>query len=171
VPPEPAEPEPRTNSQIEGNARWMAISLGLSGYFVPARFTVTDGGSLDLGVVARLSMSPKNRFEVGVELRGIRTADVEQYAVGVPLRFLFGAGRNLELELGVTPGYYRIVFDSPYFESVGAFGGRASLGMQIPIGSHFFFGLSPATFLVLMSGNVAPLFAYEPRFWLGAGFL
>lgn len=145
----------------------MAISLALSGYFVPSRFTVSDGLSLDLDAVARLPTSDTHRFEVGVELRSVFTADVNQLAAGVPLRFMWGVSSHLEMSVGITPGYYRIIFDSPYFESVGAFGGRFAWGMQFPIAASVFLGFSPASFLVLGSSDVDVLFAYEPGLWIG----
>jgi hypothetical protein len=148
----------------------LAFSLGLSGFFVPGRLTVTSGGSLDFEAVTRVAMSTKHRFEAGVELRGVLTTDVTQYAVGVPLRFVFGVGSNFELTLGFTPGYYRVVFDSPYFQPVSAFGFRFGFGMQFPIGSRVALGFSPISFLALGSPDVDVLFAYEPRFWLGVAF-
>jgi hypothetical protein len=165
------EAPPRTNDQVEANARHIAVSVGLSGFFVPTRFTVTDGGSLDLDIVARIRISPKNRFEVGAELRGILTSDTKHYVAGVPLRFMSGLGRNFEMGVGATLSYHRLVFDSPYFESTSAFGARFAWDMQFPIGSYFAMGLSPATFLILGSNNVRMTFAYEPRFWITVAFL
>jgi prolipoprotein diacylglyceryltransferase len=169
-PEEPPEPEPKVTDQKEANQRRMAVTLGLSGYFVPARFTVQNGGALDLDVVARLKMSEKNRFEIGVGLRGGMTADTKLYSVGVPLRFQFGVGRNLEMSLGALPAFYLLSFDSPYFDSAAAFGMRLSWGIQFPIGSQFVFGFSPVSFLVLASPEVDTVFAYDPSFWVGAGF-
>ncbi|WP_437691150.1 prolipoprotein diacylglyceryl transferase [Sorangium sp. So ce176] len=171
APPEPAAAKPGTNPQAEANARRMALSVGMSGYFVPARFSVEDGVSLDLGAVARVPVSDARRFEIGVELRGLFAPDADQLAIGVPLRFMMGVGPHVEMSVGITPGYHRIVFESPYFESVGAFGARFAWGIQLPIGSHLFVGLSPATFLVLGSGDVDALVAYEPGLWVGTGLL
>ncbi|WP_437280577.1 prolipoprotein diacylglyceryl transferase family protein [Sorangium sp. So ce375] len=169
--PEPAAEKPATGYQAEANARRMALSLGVSGYFVPARFAVKDGMSVDLGVVARLRMSETRRFEVGAELRTVSTTDVDQLAAGVPLRIVMGVGSHVEMSVGITPGYYRIFFDSPYFESVGAFGARFGWGIQLPITSHLFIGFSPLSFLVLGSDDVDALVAYEPGLWAGAGLL
>ncbi|WP_438027894.1 prolipoprotein diacylglyceryl transferase [Sorangium sp. So ce233] len=171
APPEPAAAKPGTNPQAEANARRMALSVGFSGYFVPARFAVEDGVSLDLGAVARIPVSDTRRFEIGVELRGLFAPDADQFAIGVPLRFMMGVGPHLEMSVGITPGYHRIFFESPYFESVGAFGARLAWGIQFPIGSHLFVGLSPANFLVLGSGDVDALLAYEPGLWVGTGLL
>ncbi|WP_437488097.1 prolipoprotein diacylglyceryl transferase family protein [Sorangium sp. So ce1014] len=171
APPEPAAEQPATGHQAEANARRMALSLGISGYFVPGRFAVKDGMSVDLDVVARLPLSETRRFEIGVELRSISTTDVHQIAVGVPLRLVMGVGSHIEMSVGITPGYHRIFFDSPYFESVGAFGGRFAWGIQFPITPHLFVGLSPVNFLLLASGDVDALVAYEPGLWVGAGLL
>jgi prolipoprotein diacylglyceryltransferase len=169
--PEPAAEQPATGHQAEANARRMALSLGISGYFVPGRFTVKDGMSVDLDVLARLRLSEARRFEVGVELRTVSTTDVNQLAVGVPLRLVMGVGSHVEMSVGITPGYHRIFFDSPYFESVGAFGARFGWGIQFPITSHLFLGFSPLSFLVLASDDVDALVAYEPGLWAGAGLL
>ncbi|WP_437336917.1 prolipoprotein diacylglyceryl transferase [Sorangium sp. So ce394] len=171
APPEPAAEEPGTGPQAEANARRMALSLGISGYFVPARFAVKDGMSVDLDVLARLRLSETRRFEIGVELRSVSTTDVDQVAAGVPLRLVMGVGSHLEMSIGITPGYYRIFFDSPYFESVGAFGGRFAWGIQLPITPHLFVGVSPVNFLLLGSSDVDALVAYEPGLWVGAGLL
>src|SRR5262249_5465759 len=104
--PAAAEKKPRSSDQVNANAHHIGISVGLAGFFVPFRPTVGDGGSLDLDIVARLPVSTKNRFEVGAELRGILTSDTTHYVVGVPLRFMFGLGRNFEMGIGATPGYY-----------------------------------------------------------------
>ncbi|KYF95339.1 hypothetical protein BE20_40780 [Sorangium cellulosum] len=149
----------------------MALSLGISGYFVPARFAVKDGMSVDLDVLARLRLSETRRFEIGVELRSVSTTDVNQVAAGVPLRLVMGVGSHLEMSVGITPGYYRIFFDSPYFESVGAFGGRFAWGIQLPITPHLFVGVSPVDFLLLASSDVDALVAYQPGLWVGAGLL
>ncbi|WP_437977122.1 prolipoprotein diacylglyceryl transferase family protein [Sorangium sp. So ce295] len=169
--PEPAAEQPATGHQAEANARRMALSLGISGYFVPGRFAVKDGMSVDLDVLARLRLSEARRFEVGVELRTVSTTDVNQLAVGVPLRLVMGVGSHVEMSVGITPGYHRIFFDSPYFESVGAFGARFGWGIQLPITSHLFLGFSPLSFLVLASDDVDALVAYEPGLWAGAGLL
>ncbi|CAN91712.1 Prolipoprotein diacylglyceryl transferase [Sorangium cellulosum So ce56] len=169
--PGPAAEQPATGHQAEANARRMALSLGISGYFVPGRFTVKDGMSVDLDVLARLRLSETRRFEVGVELRTVSTTDVNQLAVGVPLRLVMGVGSHVEMSVGITPGYHRIFFDSPYFESVGAFGARFGWGIQLPITSHLFLGFSPLSFLVLASDDVDALVAYEPGLWAGAGLL
>ncbi|AUX40649.1 uncharacterized protein SOCE26_020500 [Sorangium cellulosum] len=171
APPEAAAAKPGPNHQVEANARKLAISLGISGYFVPARFAVKDGMSVDLDAVARLRVSDTRRFEIGVELRSLSTPDVHQIAAGVPLRLMMPVGPHVEMSVGITPGYYRISFDSPYFESVGAFGIRFAWGIQFPIGSHLFVGLSPASFLALGSNDVHALLAYEPGLWIGSGFL
>ncbi|WP_437612546.1 prolipoprotein diacylglyceryl transferase family protein [Sorangium sp. So ce834] len=171
VAPEPAAEEPGTGPQAEANARRMALSLGISGYFVPARFAVKDGMSVDLDVLARLRLSETRRFEIGVELRSVSTTDVDQVAAGVPLRLVMGVGSHLEMSVGITPGYYRIFFDSPYFESVGAVGGRLAWGIQLPITPHLFVGVSPVNFLLLGSSDVDALVAYEPGLWVGAGLL
>ncbi|WP_437572417.1 prolipoprotein diacylglyceryl transferase [Sorangium sp. So ce542] len=171
APPEPAAEQPGTGPQADANARRMALSLGISGYFVPARFAVTDGMSVDLDVLARLRLSETRRFEIGIELRSVSTADVDQVAAGVPLRLVMGVGSHLEMSVGITPGYYRIFFDSPYFESVGAFGGRFAWGIQLPITTHLFVGVSPVSFLLLGSSDVDALVAYEPGLWVGAGLL
>jgi hypothetical protein len=115
-------------------------------------------------------MGKRTRFEIGAEFRGLLASDVTQFAVGVPLRFAFGVASNFEMTLGVTPGYHRIIFDSPYFEPANAFGARLAWGMQFPIGSRVMIGFSPATFLLLGSSQVDILFAYEPRLWVGAAF-
>ncbi|KYF76705.1 hypothetical protein BE17_44205 [Sorangium cellulosum] len=159
------------NHQAEANARRMALSVGLSGYFVPARFAVEDGVSLDLGAVARLRVSDTNRFEMGVELRGLFAPDADQFAIGVPLRLVMAVGSHVEMSVGITPGYHRIFFESPYFEGVGALGARFAWGIQFPIGSHLFVGFSPASFLVLGSNDVDTLVAYEPGLWVGTGLL
>ncbi|WP_437945865.1 prolipoprotein diacylglyceryl transferase family protein [Sorangium sp. So ce296] len=169
--PEPAAEQPGTGPQAEANARRMALSLGISGYFVPARFAVKDGMSVDLDVLARLRLSETRRFEIGVELRSVSTTDVDQVAAGVPLRLVMGVGSHLEMSVGITPGYHRIFFDSPYFESVGAFGGRFAWGIQLPITPHLFVGVSPVNFLLLGSSDVDALVAYEPGLWVGAGLL
>ncbi|WP_437907979.1 prolipoprotein diacylglyceryl transferase family protein [Sorangium sp. So ce327] len=169
--PERAAEQPATGHQAEANARRMALSLGISGYFVPGRFAVKDGMSVDLDVLARLRLSEARRFEVGVELRTVSTTDVNQLAVGVPLRLVMGVGSHVEMSVGITPGYHRIFFDSPYFESVGAFGARFGWGIQFPITSHLFLGFSPLSFLVLASDDVDALVAYEPGLWAGAGLL
>ncbi|WP_437969490.1 prolipoprotein diacylglyceryl transferase family protein [Sorangium sp. So ce260] len=169
--PKPLAGQPATGHQAEANARRMALSLGISGYFVPARFAVKDGMSVDLDVLARLRMSETRRFEIGVELRSVSTTDVNQVAVGVPFRLVMGVGSHVEMSVGITPGYYRIFFDSPYFESVGAFGGRFAWGIQFPITPHVFVGLSPVNFLLLGSADVDALVAYEPGLWVGAGLL
>ncbi|WP_437816497.1 prolipoprotein diacylglyceryl transferase [Sorangium sp. So ce1078] len=171
TPPKPAAEQPATGHQAEANARRMALSLGISGYFVPSRFAVKDGMSVDLDVLARLRLSETRRFEIGVELRSVSTTDVNQVAVGVPLRLVMGVGSHVEMSLGITPGYHRIFFDSPYFESVGAFGGRFAWGIQFPITPHLFVGLSPVNFLLLASADVDALVAYEPGLWVGAGLL
>ncbi|WP_437679251.1 prolipoprotein diacylglyceryl transferase [Sorangium sp. So ce131] len=171
APPDGAAAKPGTSHQVEANARKMATSLGISGYFVPARFAVKDGMSLDLDAVARLRVSDTRRFEIGIELRSLSTPDVHQIAAGVPLRLMMAVGPHVEMSVGITPGYYRISFDSPYFESVGAFGVRFAWGIQLPIGSHLFVGLSPASFLALGSSDVHALLAYEPGLWIGSGFL
>ncbi|XXY46865.1 prolipoprotein diacylglyceryl transferase family protein [Sorangium sp. So ce269] len=162
---------PEVNQQAEANARRMALSVGFSGYFVPARFAVEDGVSLDLGAVARLRVSDKNRFEMGVELRGLFAPDADQVAIGVPLRLVMAVGSHVEMSLGITPGYHRLFFESPYFESVGALGARFAWGIQFPVGSHLFVGFSPASFLVLGSNDVDTLVAYEPGLWIGTGLL
>ncbi|WP_437769544.1 prolipoprotein diacylglyceryl transferase family protein [Sorangium sp. So ce281] len=164
-------PAAEQGHQAEANARRMALSLGISGYFVPGRFAVKDGTSVDLDVLARLRLSETRRFEVGVELRTVSTTDVNQLAVGVPLRLVMGVGSHVEMSVGITPGYHRIFFDSPYFESVGAFGARFGWGIQLPITSHLFLGFSPLSFLVLASDDVEALVAYEPGLWAGAGLL
>ncbi|WP_437992932.1 prolipoprotein diacylglyceryl transferase [Sorangium sp. So ce145] len=169
--PGPAAEQPATGHQAEANARRMALSLGISGYFVPGRFTVKDGMSVDLDVLARLRLSETRRFEVGAEFRTVSTTDVNQLAVGVPLRLVMGVGSHVEMSVGITPGYHRIFFDSPYFESVGAFGARFGWGIQLPITSHLFLGFSPLSFLVLASDDVDALVAYEPGLWAGAGLL
>ncbi|WP_437869842.1 prolipoprotein diacylglyceryl transferase [Sorangium sp. So ce363] len=169
--PGPAAERPATGHQAEANARRMALSLGISGYFVPGRFTVKDGMSVDLDVLARLRLSETRRFEVGLELRTVSTTDVNQLAVGAPLRLVMGVGSHVEMSVGITPGYHRIFFDSPYFESVGAFGARFGWGIQLPITSHLFLGFSPLSFLVLASDDVDALVAYEPGLWAGAGLL
>ncbi|AUX29950.1 MULTISPECIES: prolipoprotein diacylglyceryl transferase [Sorangium] len=171
APPEPAVEKPGTGPQAEANARKMALSLGISGFFVPARFAVKDGMSVDLDVLARLRLSETRRFEIGVELRSVSTTDVDQVAAGVPLRLVMGVGSHVEMSVGITPGYYRIFFDSPYFESVGAFGGRFAWGIQLPITPHLFVGASPVNFLLLGSSDVDALVAYEPGLWVGAGLL
>ncbi|XXX79526.1 prolipoprotein diacylglyceryl transferase family protein [Sorangium sp. So ce134] len=171
APPQPAAEKPATGHQVEANARRMALSLGISGYFVPARFAVKDGVSVDLDVLARLRLSETRRFEVGVEFRSVSTTDVDQIAVGVPLRLVMGVGSHVEMSVGITPGYHRIFFDSPYFESVGAFGGRFAWGIQFPITPHLFLGFSPVNFLLLGSSDVDVLVAYEPGLWVGAGLL
>ncbi|WP_437298607.1 prolipoprotein diacylglyceryl transferase [Sorangium sp. So ce426] len=169
--PGPAAEQRATGHQAEANARRMALSLGISGYFVPGRFTVKDGMSVDLDVLARLRLSETRRFEVGLELRSVSTTDVNQLAVGAPLRLVMGVGSHVEMSVGITPGYHRIFFDSPYFESVGAFGARFGWGIQLPITSHLFLGFSPLSFLVLASDDVDALVAYEPGLWAGAGLL
>ncbi|XXT22037.1 prolipoprotein diacylglyceryl transferase family protein [Sorangium sp. So ce429] len=174
TPDAPAKPEaasPEVNHQAEANARRMALSVGLSSYFVPARFAVEDGVSLDLGAVARLRVSDTNRFEMGVELRGLFAPDADQVAIGVPLRFVMAVGSHVEMSVGITPGYHRIFFESPYFESVGALGARFAWGIQFPVGTHLFVGFSPASFLVLGSNDVDTLVAYEPGLWIGTGLL
>jgi hypothetical protein len=162
--------EPKVTDQKEANKRRMAVTLGLSGYFAPARFTVLDGGGLDLDVVARLKTADKTRVEVGVGLRGVLTGDSRLYSVGLPLRFQHGVGRNVEMSFGLTPAFYRITFNSPYFDSIPAFGLRLSSGIQFPIGSSFVFGFSPMSFLMLASPEVDTVFAYDPSFWVGGGF-
>ncbi|WP_441288247.1 prolipoprotein diacylglyceryl transferase [Sorangium sp. KYC3313] len=164
-------PAAEQGHQAEANARRMALSLGISGYFVPGRFAVKDGTSVDLDVLARLRLSETRRFEVGVELRTVSTTDVNQLAVGVPIRLVMGVGSHVEMSVGITPGYHRIFFDSPYFESAGAFGARFGWGIQLPITSHLFLGFSPLSFLVLASDDVDALVAYEPGLWAGAGLL
>ncbi|WP_437929551.1 prolipoprotein diacylglyceryl transferase family protein [Sorangium sp. So ce291] len=171
APAKPAAASPEVNHQAEANARRMALSVGLSGYFVPARFAVEDGVSLDLGAVARLRVSDTNRFEMGVELRGLFAPDADQFAIGVPLRFVMAVGSHVEMSVGITPGYHRLFFESPYFEGVGAFGARFAWGIQFPVGSHMFVGFSPASFLVLGSNDVDTLVAYEPGLWVGTGLL
>ena len=172
--PPPEEPlvvvEPKVTDQKEANKRRMAVTLGLSGYFAPGRFTVLDGGGLDLDVVARLKTADKTRVEVGVGLRGVLTGDSRLYSVGLPLRFQHGVGRNVEMSFGVTPGFYRITFNSPYFDSISAFGLRLSSGIQFPIGSSVVFGFSPMSFLMLASPDVDTVFVYDPSFWVGGGF-
>ncbi|WP_437511319.1 prolipoprotein diacylglyceryl transferase [Sorangium sp. So ce1099] len=171
APAEPATVSPEVNHQAEANARRMALSVGLSGYFVPARFTVEDGVSLDVGAVARLRVSDARRFEMGVELRGLFAPDADQVAIGVPLRLVMAVGSHVEMSVGLTPGYHRIFFESPHFESVGALGARFAWGIQFPVGSHLFVGFSPASFLVLGSNGVDTLVAYEPGLWIGTGLL
>ncbi|MGK3965839.1 prolipoprotein diacylglyceryl transferase [Sorangium sp. So ce118] len=171
APAKPVAASPEVNHQAEANARRMALSVGFSGYFVPARFAVEDGVSLDLGAVARLRVSDTNRFEMGVELRGLFAPDADQVAFGVPLRLVMAVGSHVEMSVGITPGYHRIFFESPYFESVGALGARFAWGIQFPVGSHMFVGFSPASFLVLGSNDVDTLVAYEPGLWIGTGLL
>ncbi|WP_437877578.1 prolipoprotein diacylglyceryl transferase [Sorangium sp. So ce513] len=176
APPEPAVVEPGkppkgTSPQREANARRMALSIGFSGYFVPGRFSVEDGTSLDVGAVARLRVSDTHRVEIGAEVRGIFAPDADQLALGVPLRFVMGVGAHVEMSAGLTLGYHRISFESPYFEGVGAFAGRLAWGIQIPIGAHLFVGVAPVSFLVLGSADVDTLIAYEPGLWVGAGLL
>ncbi|WP_437637683.1 prolipoprotein diacylglyceryl transferase [Sorangium sp. So ce854] len=176
APPEPAAAEPgkppkRPSPQAEANARRMALSLGFSGYFVPGRFTVEDGTSLDLGAVARLPVSDTHRVEIGAEVRGIFATDADQLALGVPLRLVMGVGPHVEMSVGLTLGYHRILFESPHFEGIGAFAGRFAWGIQLPIGAHLFVGVSPVSFLVLGSADVDTLLAYEPGLWVGAGLL
>ncbi|WP_437782871.1 hypothetical protein [Sorangium sp. So ce1097] len=149
----------------------MALSLGFSGYFAPGRFTVEDGTSLDLGAVARLRVSDTHRVEIGAEVRGIFAPDADQLALGVPLRLVMGVGSHVEMSVGLTLGYHRIFFESPYFDGASAFAGRLAWGIQLPIGPHLFVGVSPVSFLVLGSADVDTLLAYEPGLWVGAGLL
>jgi hypothetical protein len=148
----------------------MAVTLGLSGYFAPGRFTVLDGGALDVDILARFATSDTTRMEIGVGLRGISTGDTTLYSVGVPLRAHFGIGRNIEMSLGFLPAFYLLSFNSAYFESVPAFGARLSWGIQFPLGTRVVVGFAPVSFLVLASPEVDTVFAYDPGVWVGAAF-
>lgn len=161
---------PKRDDQRDANQRRLAFTLGLSGYFVPARFTVENGGGLDLDIVTRVPTAEKSRLEVGLALRGIMTPDTMLYSVGVPLRTQFGVGRNVEMSVGVVPGFYLLTFDSRYFANVAAFGLRLGWGIQFPIGSHFVLGFSPVSFMMLAAPDIDTTFAYDPGMWVGAGF-
>lgn len=116
-------------------------------------------------------MGEKKRFELGLELRGLRTKDTGHFAVGVPLRFGVGLARIFELNLGATPGYTRIHFDSPYFDDADAFMMRLELGCAFPLSSRFAIGFSPLATTLIASGSVPLLISYEPKFWVGFGLL
>jgi hypothetical protein len=168
-PPPPKAEEPKADNQALGNERRLGLGLA-TGAFLPAgRFTVTSGNTFDLEVVARFPLGKKERLELGLEPRFVRTADATQWAIGVPLRFVAGMGPHLEADVGIVPGYYRIVFDSKYFTPVNAFGTRLQFGLGFPIGTHVVIGLTPVDFTLMGSADVKLLVAWEPRVWVKVG--
>ncbi len=153
------------------NAQMLGVQLSASGFIAPGRLGVSDGPAVDLDLMYRRALAEKTRFEIGLELRTVRTPDANHYAIGLPLRFALGLGRHFEMNFGATPGYTNIDFVAPYFQSAHAFMMRLELGLQFPIIPNFALGFSPLGFTVLGAGSIPVVFAYEPRVWAGAAFL
>jgi prolipoprotein diacylglyceryltransferase len=153
------------------NERRIGITAGFAGFLTPGRFAVESGPTFDLEGAARFKVGKRERFEVGLQLRFTTTPDANQYGIGVPLRFVAGLGRSVEMDVTAVPGYTHVSFASPYYGGANAFSLRASGGMAFPIGTRVTLGFTPLGLMLLGSSSVRLVIAYEPRLWLGVGFL
>lgn len=157
--------EPNADNQKEINKRRLGIGLGFGLYLVP-RFGVSNGGTIDFEAAWRIPTSDRARFELGLGGTFVVASDATLGGVAVPLRFVAGISRRMEMEIGVSPFYSRISFDSKFFEPVNVFGARLQAGMGWPLGTHFLLGISPIVIGVMGSADVKTLFTYEPKFWM-----
>ena len=158
--------EAPSDPQREMNGRMLGVGLSGGGYFAPGRFAVKDGATLELEVTWRIPSSARQRAEIGLEGRYVRTDDVSQGGIGLPLRFVSGLGRFAELDAALIPFYTRVVFDSPYFEAANGFGARFQLGFGFPLVSRFSIGITPLAFGLMASPDIDVLFTYEPKVWV-----
>jgi len=160
------EPEkPRPDHQKELNGRRLGLGVGF-GLFLTPRFGVSNGGTMEFEATWRVQTSDRARFEFGLGGAYIPTGDASLGGVFVPMRFVAGASRYMEVEVAIMPFYYRITFDSKYFEPVNVFGGRLQPGMGWTLGSHFQLGISPIVVGIMGSTDVKTLFTFEPKVWL-----
>jgi len=166
APSKTAEPEePPADNQKDINKRRLGIGVGFGLYLVP-RFGVSNGGTIDFDVAWRVPVAPRARFELGLGGTFVFAGDATLGGVMAPLRFVSGISRRMEMEIGVSPFYSRLSFDSPYFEPVNVFGARLQAGMSWPLGTHFQLGISPLVVGIMSSPDVKTLFTYEPKFWI-----
>jgi prolipoprotein diacylglyceryltransferase len=166
VPADELPEEMRDDPQKDGNKRQLGIGLAGGGFLAPGRIAVSNGWTLDLEVMYRFGAHYRQRVEIGLEGRFLKTADVIQGGIGVPFRFVSGLGRFAELEATLVPFYTRIVFDSPYFEPANGFGARLRVGFNFPVTSFLSLGLTPLGLSIMGSGSVSTLFTYEPAIFL-----
>jgi len=143
----------------------LGFGLALGLYIVP-RFGVSNGGTIDFEATWRVQASQRGRFEFGLGGTFVMAGDATIGGVSVPLRFVSGVSRRTEIEVGVTPFYSRIRFDSKYFEPENLFGARFQVGIGWALNSHFQLGLSPIVVGIMGSSEVEALFTYEPKFWV-----
>jgi prolipoprotein diacylglyceryltransferase len=157
--------EPPADSQKEINKRRLGIGVAFGLYLVP-RFGVSNGGTIDFETVWRIPAALRARFELGLGGTFVLASDATLGGVAIPLRFVSGISRRTEMEIGVTPFYSRLSFDSPFFEPVNVLGARLQAGVGWPLGTHFQLGISPIVIGIMGSADVKTLFTYEPKFWM-----
>ncbi len=147
--------------------RYVTLRLAAAPAIVFGNPNVPTGGVLELGGTYRVPVSKSVRFEIGLEGRFFRNIEASHFGLGLPLEFVFGASKYLEITTELTIGHSWLFFDSPFFAATNAWGTRFELGMQFPIGSRALLGLTPFAANVLSSQTIGVLTTWEPRFWGG----
>lgn len=170
MPPAEEMSEPKADYQRELNTRRLGIGLAFGLYLTP-KFGVANGGTFDFEAAWRFWTDERTRIEAGLGGTFVSTSDSSLGGVSVPLRFVAGIGPRTEFEVGASPFYSRITFDSAFFQPVNVFGARLQLGIGWTLGTHFQLGLSPVVVGIMGSSEVDTVFTYEPKLWMRAALL
>lgn len=166
---QPPPAKPKKDDQIDGNARVVGLRAAIGAAFTLGNARVPTGGIGEISGVYRFAFSRRSRFQLGLELRGLRNSEASHLTLGVPLELVLGVASHLEFNVAIVPGHTWIFFDSPFFSATNAWGSRFEFGLQFPIGSRVALGVAPVSFNLLSSQPVGVITTYEPKLSIVVG--
>jgi hypothetical protein len=161
-----SSPWEKADRQIQSNKRHLGIGLNTSGFIVPSRWEIANGGMVAMDVVWRLQWQRRSRFEVGVLGRFSGTRDAVLVGAGVPFRLVLGVNELVETDLAVELSYARILFAQPFFAPRNAFISTIRWEVGFLLDPKLTVGLTPIG-LSFVAGDKVNLFGtYEPGIWV-----